>query len=66
MKLTVNGERRELADDHTVRDLVVALGLGEAAVAVELNKQIVPRKQHESTALREGDAIEVVSLVGGG
>lgn len=66
MKLTVNGEKRELADDHTVRDLVVVLGLGKAAVAIELNKQIVPRKRHESTALREGDAVEVVTLVGGG
>jgi sulfur carrier protein len=35
-------------------------------VAVELNLEVVPRAQHSSTALREGDRLEVVTLVGGG
>lgn len=67
MKLTVNGEAYELtAESPTVRDLVERLGLGEQAVAVELNKRIVPRRDHEATALSEGDSVEVVTLVGGG
>jgi sulfur carrier protein len=66
MKLTVNGETRELPDKATVADLVADLRLGKAAVAVEVNRDLVPRKAHASTPLHEGDTIEVVTLVGGG
>lgn len=66
MKITVNGEPRELPSDATVRDLIVHLGLAKAACAVEVNRQLVPRKAHETTVLKEGDNVEVVTLVGGG
>jgi sulfur carrier protein len=66
MKLVVNGQPMELADQQTVRGLVEGMGLGGRAVAVEINKQVVPRRQHETTALRDGDVVEVVTLVGGG
>jgi thiamine biosynthesis protein ThiS len=67
MKLTVNGEAYEMTGENpTVRDLVVQLGLGDQPVAVEVNKAVVPRKQHETHPLSEGDVIEVVTLVGGG
>ena len=67
MNLTLNGNRHELTDaDPTVRDLVVRLGLGDAAVAVEVNKQLVPRRKHEQIILHDGDTVEVVTLVGGG
>jgi thiamine biosynthesis protein ThiS len=66
MKLMVNGQEQELPGDATVRDLVVLLGLAKAAVAVEVNRQLVPHRQHQSTALQPGDRVEVVTLVGGG
>jgi sulfur carrier protein len=66
MQIIVNGERREIDDALTVRDLVVALGFGDAPVAVERNRVIVPRAEHERTQLREGDELEVVHFVGGG
>ena len=66
MKLTVNGQSREVPDDQTVRQLVQTLGLGRGAVAVEVNRKLVPRKEHEQTRLAEGDQIEIVTLVGGG
>lgn len=66
MKLMVNGEERELPDEATVRNLIVSLGLEKAATAVEVNGKLVPRREHESTRLREGDRVEVVTLVGGG
>ena len=66
MKLKVNGEEKELTSGRTVRDLVEQLGLGDAAVAVEVNKQLVRRAHHESTELHDGDEVEVVTLVGGG
>jgi sulfur carrier protein len=66
LKLTVNGEPHEAPAGATVRQLIELLGLGGRAVAVEVNKQLVPRKEHESHRLKDGDAVEVVTLVGGG
>jgi sulfur carrier protein len=66
MDLNVNGEPKHLPDGHTVADLVVDLGLGGRAVAVEVNRNVVPKRLHASTTLNEGDAIEIVTLVGGG
>ncbi len=66
MTVHVNGEQREVPDGTTVEALIVLAGLGRAACAAEINKQIVPKKRHRETALREGDRVELVSLVGGG
>lgn len=65
MHVTLNGESRETTAT-TVRQLVEELGLGKQAVAVELNRQVIPRRAHEQTPVNEGDTLEVVSLVGGG
>ena len=47
-------------------ELVEALGLDVRKVAVERNLEIVPRSLHATTALAEGDRIELVQFVGGG
>jgi len=65
MKITINGTFQE-TDSQTVRDLVVDLGFESQPVAVELNRQLVVRRQHEHTAIQEGDIVEIVTLVGGG
>ena len=64
--ITVNGTERTVEPGVTVRALVESLGLAKAAVAVEVNRHVVPRRLHESTVLNEGDQVEVVTLVGGG
>lgn len=67
MKITLNGETRQLPDDATtVAQLVEHLGLGDSPVAVEVNRDVVPRRQHDRHELHDGDTVEVVSLVGGG
>lgn len=66
MKVVVNGQATEVAEGTTVRVLIESLGLGRGACAAEVNKELVPRREHESRRLREGDAVEIVSLVGGG
>ena len=66
MKVTVNGEARELVPGSTVRALLEGLGLGDTLVAVERNREIIPRAQHASATLNEGDTLEVVHFVGGG
>ena len=62
----VNGEPRALDDGATVADLVAALDLGPRRIAIEVNRAVVPRAEYPATALREGDAVEVIHFVGGG
>lgn len=67
MKITLNGQTHELPDEGaTVETLVARLGLEATPVAVEVNRDVVPRRRHPEHQLRDGDAVEVVSLVGGG
>jgi sulfur carrier protein len=66
VRVTVNGEPRELPAGATVADLVARLAAPGRPCAVEINREIVPRSAHAVHALREGDAIEVVGFVGGG
>lgn len=66
MEVTVNGGRCEVAEGLTVRELVVHLGLTEGPVAVEINREIVPRARHGEQRVSAGDVIEVVHFVGGG
>lgn len=66
MKIVVNGEAREVAEGTTVRELLTALGLAEALVAVERNRAIVPRAEHAAATLAPNDRVEVVHFVGGG
>lgn len=66
MKIQVNGEPREIANGSSVRALLNELGVTQPHVAVELNLEVVPRAAHAATELREGDRLEVVTLVGGG
>jgi thiamine biosynthesis protein ThiS len=66
VQVIVNGQPRELPEGASVRTLIEELGLGKAICAAEVNKTVVPKRQHESHALKPGDAIEVVTLVGGG
>lgn len=66
MKVTVNGEERDIEPGTTVRELVERLGLGSAPCAVEVNRALVPRREHETALIKEGDRVELVTLVGGG
>ena len=65
MRLIINGEERQL-DAQTVLTLLEQLGVKGDRVAVELNREIVPRTEWAKTALREGDKLEIVHFVGGG
>lgn len=65
MELWVNGEKASVPDGLTVAGLVRHLGI-DGPVAVERNVEVVPRAQHDVTALAEGDRIEIVHFVGGG
>ncbi len=66
MQLTINGEPRTAADHATVADLLLVLGLDSRRIAVEVNRDVVPRADHARRRLSAGDAVEIVTLVGGG
>lgn len=66
MRLCINGEWQEFASLAFVADLVPALELVGKRIAVELNGEIVPRSQHGSAVLNDGDELEIVVAVGGG
>ncbi|MEM6856174.1 MAG: sulfur carrier protein ThiS [Planctomycetota bacterium] len=65
MKLTINGQPQDV-DAERVDTLLEALGMAGQAVAVELNQDVVPKRRHASTPLKDGDVLELVTLVGGG
>jgi sulfur carrier protein len=64
--LVVNGEKRSVVEVRTVDDLVGALGLPRERVAVELNGDLVIRAERASRTVKDGDRVEIVTLVGGG
>ena len=66
MTVTVNGEARTLSDGTTVAALIAELGLGNRRVAVEVNRDIVPRERYPERELCAGDVVEIVHFVGGG
>ena len=65
-EIWVNGETRRLPEPASLAGLVAAMGLDTRRIAVELNRQIIPRSLHASTMLSAGDIIEIVGFIGGG
>lgn len=66
VQITVNGESREVAAGTTISDLLGTLELDSRFLAVERNRELVPRCEHAACEIREQDEIEIVTLVGGG
>jgi thiamine biosynthesis protein ThiS len=66
MKLVINGEDRTFSSISTLSDLLSQLGLKADRVAVELNRELVPRDRWPQTKLADGDKLEIVHFVGGG
>ncbi len=63
----VNGETKTVPKPLTVAGLLVHLQISKpGSVAVERNKQIVPKNRHDDTPVTAGDRLEIVTLVGGG
>lgn len=62
----LNGQQRQVAAGITVADLLAELGRPPVGIAVEINQEVVPRSEHVSRQLADGDRIEIVHMVGGG
>jgi sulfur carrier protein len=66
VNLVINGATRVVPERVTIEGLLRTLELGAARVAVEVNGQVVPRREHGGTTLKDGDRVEIVQFVGGG
>src|SRR5712692_1745804 len=66
LTITINGEPRALPSEVSVAELMGRLGYDISRIAVEVNEEVVPRDQHPEHLLQSGDAVEIVTLVGGG
>ncbi|MGB2822083.1 MAG: sulfur carrier protein ThiS [Phycisphaerae bacterium] len=66
MRISINGQWEEFSDAPSVAELLESRSLQPRRVAVELNRRIVPRGHYGETRLSENDALEIVTLVGGG
>lgn len=66
MKILLNGEAREIRASASLTELLEQAGYGARRVAVEVNREIVPRSRHPEHRLAEGDRVEIVHAIGGG
>ncbi len=66
ISLTVNGKPQTFENVTTIIDLLNALAIQRDQVAVMVNGDVIRRADHESTVLHDGDAVEIITIVGGG
>ena len=66
ISITLNGEPYSLDGDPRLSALIDRLNMKPSRIAVELNREIVPKARYAATELRDGDQLEIINLVGGG
>lgn len=66
ISIVLNGQEHRMPERATVETLLQSLDIKPGRLAVEINREIVPRTRYAEAGIREGDRIEIVTLVGGG
>ncbi len=66
MKISVNGKEKDVPEQITIKTLLINMQVAPEMVACELNLNMIKRNQYDSTALRDGDQIEILQMIGGG
>jgi len=66
MRIQLNGESREFTAPQTVASLLDAAGFAGRRVAVEVNREIVPKSRHDAHVLGDDDQVEIIQAMGGG
>lgn len=66
MIITLNGEVKECPEGITVEKLLDLYKIDRRRIAVELNREIIPKKEQSTRVLKHADVLEVVTFVGGG
>lgn len=65
MQINLNGQQKDVTEGLTISDLLSELQL-KGPLAVEMNQKICPKKLHSQTTFKQGDVLEIVTIVGGG
>jgi len=66
IEIILNGEAKSLPQGHKVQDLIDTLGLSGQALAVAVNRQVVPRASWQQRIFQAKDRVEIVRAIGGG
>lgn len=66
MQIILNGHTLEIADNSTLQQLIEQQGLAGKRLAAEVNREIIPRAQHQNHILKAQDRVEIVQAIGGG
>ena len=66
MEIRLNGESHQLGEAHDLQSLVLSLELGQQAIAIAVNRQVVTRSRWPEFELQVGDQVDVVRAIGGG
>jgi thiamine biosynthesis protein ThiS len=66
MRIILNGKPEDVAETETAAELIARLGLAGKRLALEVNREVLPRSRHGSYRLRPDDRIEIVQAIGGG
>lgn len=66
MQIIVNGTPRDASTGTSLAALLLELELVGKRLAVEVNEDVIPRSEHTSYCLRDGDRVEIVHAIGGG
>ena len=66
MQIHINGEPRDVTEGTNLASLVATFGPDPRGIAIERNLEIVPKSEHVTTILEDGDRLEIVQFVGGG
>jgi sulfur carrier protein len=64
--ITLNGDAYPLDGDTPLTALLERLNMRRGRVAVEINREIVPKADYDATVVRAGDCVEIINFVGGG
>ena len=66
MNILLNGEPHTIEDNAYISTLIGQLNLVDKRLAVEVNREIIPKSKHDQHIIHEGDTIEIVYAIGGG
>ncbi len=66
MNITVNGNSQTVEESCTAAQLVELMGISGGRIAMEVNREIVPRSHYANYRFQDGDVVEIVHAVGGG
>ncbi len=66
IEITINGEKKNTGEGLSVRQFLASLGLDDKKVALERNREIVPKSAFDKVVIKPGDELEIVHFIGGG